>query len=92
MRIKTIVIILITVLLTTAIVQNNQTVDFFFLWATFPMSKLLMLLIVAIISFILGLLVARPKKAIRLGDGVSATDSAKPNPNTLSDEDKDYIN
>ncbi|MFI5138254.1 MAG: LapA family protein [Sphingobacteriales bacterium] len=92
MRIKTIVIILITVLLTVVLMQNKDNVDFSFLWATFRISKLLMLALVAAIGFILGLLVGRPKSVKRLGGDVPDNDTEKSKTSTLSNEDKDYIN
>jgi uncharacterized integral membrane protein len=67
MRIKTIVIIIITILLTIVLMQNTGRVNFDFLWATFWMSKLVMLFFVAAISFVLGVLVGRPKRVKRLG-------------------------
>lgn len=92
MRIKTIIIILITVLLTVILMQNAGAVYFKFLWATFLMSKLLVLLFVAAISFVLGVLVGRPKKVRKLGGDYTDGNYDKGNPNTLSDDDKDYIN
>jgi uncharacterized integral membrane protein len=92
MRIKTIVIILIAVLLTIVLMQNTGRVSFDFLWATFWMSKLVMLFLVAAIAFVLGVLVGRPKRVKRLGDDYSGDHFDKNDPNTLSDEDKEYIN
>ncbi|TWJ04730.1 uncharacterized protein DUF1049 [Mucilaginibacter frigoritolerans] len=92
MRIKTIVIILITILFTIVLMQNTGRVNFEFLWITFAMSKLVLLLFVAGIGFILGVLVGRPKKAQRLGDDYTNDDHGHRNHNTLSDEDRDYIN
>ena len=91
MRIKTIVIIVITILLTIVLMQNTGRVSFDFLWATFWMSKLVMLFLVGVISFVLGVLVGRPKRIKKLGgDFIDGTfDQNKSN--TLSDEDKDYI-
>ncbi|MDB5086769.1 MAG: hypothetical protein JWR09_763 [Mucilaginibacter sp.] len=92
MRIKTIVIIVITILLTIVLMQNTGRVNFDFLWATFWMSKLVMLFFVAAISFVLGVLVGRPKRVKRLGGDYTDPNFDKGNSNTLSDEDKDYIN
>ncbi len=91
MRIKTIIIILITILLTVVLMQNTNPVFFSFLWATFRMSKLVMMAGVGIIGFILGYLMGRPTKVKRLGADFTNSDIDKINPNTLSDEDKDYI-
>lgn len=92
MRIKTIVIIIITILLTVVLMQNTGRVNFDFLWATFWMSKLVMLFFVAAISFVLGVLVGRPKRIKRLGGDFTDGNIDKGNSNTLSDEDKEYIN
>ncbi|MCO5948715.1 hypothetical protein [Mucilaginibacter flavidus] len=92
MRIKTIVIIVITILLTIVITQNSKEDFFNFLWATFRISRLIMLLIVAIIAFILGVLVGRPKRVKKLGGDYTDNNSDKSAPGTLSDDDKDYIN
>ena len=60
MRIKTMFIIFVTVLLTIVIMQNTKEVPFSFLFATFYISKLIMLLAVAVVSFIIGIMVGRP--------------------------------
>jgi uncharacterized integral membrane protein len=91
MRIKTIVIILITVILTVILMQNTSPVIFSFLWADFRISKLVMLLAVAVVAFILGVLVGRPKRVKRLGGDYTDENIEHTNPNTLSDEDRDYI-
>ncbi|HEY8784546.1 MAG TPA: hypothetical protein VIM16_23165 [Mucilaginibacter sp.] len=91
MRIKTIIIILITVMLTVVLMQNKEDVNFKFLWATFWMSKLVMLTFVAAFAFILGYLIGRPKRVKRLGGELIDTGLDKGEPNTLSDEDRQYI-
>jgi len=92
MRIKTIIIILITILLTVVLMQNTGAVYFNFLWAVFRMSKLVVLLFIAIISFVLGVLVGRPKRIKKLGGDYTDNNPDKSTPGTLSDDDKDYIN
>lgn len=92
MRIKTIVIIVITILLTIVLMQNTGRVNFSFLWATFWMSKLVVLFFVAAISFVLGVLVGRPKRVKKLGGDFTDSTADKSNSNTLSDDDKEYIN
>ena len=91
MRIKTIIIVLITVILTAVLMQNTDNVNFNFLWATFRVSKLIVLALVALIAFILGVLVGRPKRVKRLGGDFNDGDTDRGRTNTLSDEDKDYI-
>ena len=92
MRVKTIIIILITVILTVVLMQNTGRVNFEFLWATFAMSKLVMLTFIAVIAFILGVLVGRPKRIKRLGGESTDINLEKGGPSTLSDDDKEYLN
>jgi uncharacterized integral membrane protein len=92
MRIKTIIIILVTILLTVVLMQNTDPVHFEFLWATFRMSKLVMMAVIALAGFILGYLVGRPSRVKRLGVDFTNNDIDKTTPDTLSEEDRDYIN
>lgn len=91
MRIKTIIIILVTVILTIVLMQNTEPVSFSFLWATFKMSKLVMMAFIGVVTFILGVLVGRPARVKKLGGTFIEGEHERNNPNTLSDEDKDYI-
>ncbi len=92
MRIKTIVIIVIAVFLTIILMQNTGRVTFEFLWATFVISKLVMLGIIAAIAFILGILAGRPNRVKRLSEDYTDDEFNRRSPDTLSDEDRDYIN
>lgn len=92
MRTKTIVVIGITVILTIVLMQNTDVVDFAFLWANFRISKLVMMIGVSVISFILGVLVGRRKSIKRFDDEDLDNHRGNDNTNTLSDEDRDYIN
>jgi len=60
MRIKTMFIIFVTVLLTVVVMQNTKEVPFNFLFATFYVSKLVMLLAVAVV-------VLEPATAVQAG-------------------------
>lgn len=91
MRITTIIIILITVLLTIVLMQNTEPVRFTILFGTFYISKLMALLSFAVVAFILGVLVGRPKKARAIGGGYPADNNDDDDTNTLSDEDREYI-
>lgn len=91
MRIKTMVIIFITVLLTVVIMQNTGPVYFNFLFATFHISKLVMLLAVALVGFIIGVLVGRPGKPKYIPGHDEETEDQKNKPDTLSEEDRNYI-
>jgi uncharacterized integral membrane protein len=92
MRTKTIVVIGITVILTIVLMQNTDQVDFAFLWANFRISKLVMMISVSVISFILGVLVGRPKSIKRFDDENLDNRFGKGSSDTLSEEDRDYIN
>jgi uncharacterized integral membrane protein len=91
MRIQTIVIILITFLLTIILMQNTGTVRFTILFVDMYVSKLVMLFLVALIAFILGVLVGRPKTVRRLGGDFPDGEAEDKPSDTLSDEDRDYI-
>jgi uncharacterized integral membrane protein len=91
MRIKTMFIIIITVLLTVVIMQNTKEVPFNFLFATFYVSKLIMLLAVAIVSFVVGVLVGRPGRVKYVPGHDEEIEEPKNKPDTLSQEDRDYI-
>jgi len=91
MRIKTMFIIFITVLLTVVLMQNTTEVPFTFLFATFYISKLIVLLSVALVSFIIGVLIGRPRRSKHKPGRDEENDNLKNKPNTLSDEDRDYI-
>jgi hypothetical protein len=91
MRIKTMLIIIITILLTVVIMQNNDPVTFKFLFAHFYISKLVMLLLVAVVSFVVGVLVGRPGRPKYIPGQPAETDIPKKQTGTLSEEDRDYI-
>ncbi len=90
MRITTMIIIVITILLTIVLMQNTEPVKFTILFGTFYVSKLMALLSFAVVAFILGVLVGRPKKA-KYDIGGYHDSIHKNDPDTLSDEDRDYI-
>ena len=92
MRIKTMFIIFITILLTVVIMQNTDRVRFSFLFSDFMVSKLIVLLAVAIIGFIIGVLVGRPRRVKYMPEPDVEVDGVKKHPDTLSDDDMDYIN
>jgi uncharacterized integral membrane protein len=92
MRIKTMVIIIITVLLTVILMQNTEPVKFTLLFGSMYLSKLVALGGIAIIAFILGVLVGRPKRVRQISGEVSADNHTDEKTNTLSDEDREYIN
>ncbi len=100
MRLRTIFIIIITILLTVVIMQNNESVYFNVLFFTAHTSKLVMMLVVAVIAFIIGYLTGRPKRT-KFNNNIGRSydehndtmheGTTKPNTDTLSDEDREYI-
>lgn len=92
MRLKTIFIIIVTIILTVVIMQNNQEVKFNILFWQPYISNLIIMVVLVVTGFMLGVLVARPRK-IRINTDHEAIDHETNSPHdTLSDEDRDYIN
>ena len=86
------VIILITVLLTVVLMQNTEPVKFKFLFGEFYMSKLVALAAFAAVAFILGILVGRPKRVRQISQDFDDENHVHEKTDTLSDEDREYIN
>jgi len=105
MNFKIILLIVLSVLTTVILMQNTDEVLFKILWKEVYVSKLVMMLGVTLFGFIIGLVVARPKKKVKI------TEYPEPGKNIpleinkpedeyyikpeakkgLSDEDRDYI-
>lgn len=92
MSFKTIIAIIIAVLLTIIIMQNADEVRFTILFSSVYASKLVVLAGVAVAAFILGVIVARRKKAKYDIEAYHDNVYNKDKPDTLSDEDREYIN
>lgn len=92
MRIKTIIIVVTAILLTIVLMQNTGPVRFTLFFTDVYVSKLVMLASVAVVAFILGVLVGRPKKAKYNIGAYHDSVNKKEDDGTLSDEDREYIN
>jgi uncharacterized integral membrane protein len=103
MSFKTIIIIVLAVLITVIFMQNTDQVMFTLLWKEIYVSKLIMMLIVTVFGFIIGVIVARPrrkKKEVVIESNtpnqITNTDDesyvSRKKQNDLSDDDRDYIN
>lgn len=103
MTFKTYLIIFLSVAITVIFMQNLEPVVFNILWMEFTVSKLVMMLVVTVFGFILGLIVARPRRKKLADSAVSSIPFEinqpedddyldKQTKNTLSDEDRDYLN
>jgi uncharacterized integral membrane protein len=91
MRIKTIIIIVLTILITVVLMQNTGPVTFTILFSDVHVSKLVVLAIIALFAFILGILVGRPRRTKYISNDFPEKNENYENPNTLSDEDREYI-
>jgi len=92
MRIKTIFLIVITILLTIVIMQNNQSYNFNILFWHPLVSNLVVMALIAIVSFIIGMLTGRPRKVKFDNSHPSLDNPTGKKTDTLSDEDREYIN
>lgn len=92
MRIKTIIIILITVLVTVVIMQNADEVQFSLLFWNVYLSKLIVMAGLTLTGFIIGLIMGRPKRQSVAFKTTDEPTGNLPSSNTLSEEDRDYIN
>lgn len=88
---KTIFIIILTALLTIFLMVNTEPVDFDFLVTTVAVSKLLVIGICILLGFIIGFIVARPKKTVASYDDEIERNKNISSKKELSDEDRDYI-
>lgn len=96
MRLSTIIAILITIALTVVFMQNTDEANFTLLFVNVKISKLVVMTAVSVSAFILGILAGRPRKVRRPSDFEDDDDEFDNTdrlhkPNTLSDEDRDYI-
>ncbi|WDF54116.1 hypothetical protein [Mucilaginibacter sp. KACC 22063] len=94
MRISTIVAIVIAILLTVVFMQNTDEVRFTLLFTSMYVSKVVMMGIVAVIAFILGVIIGRPKRRAKVEDFKYDEDDKEhlSKPGGLTDEDREYIN
>ncbi|HET8830233.1 MAG TPA: hypothetical protein VFM79_12885 [Pelobium sp.] len=103
MSFKTYLIIFLSVAITVIFMQNLEPVAFNILWMEFMVAKLVMMLVVTVFGFILGVMVARPRKKKLAESAVSSIpfEVHQPEGNQysetkqkrdLSEEDKDYLN
>ncbi len=91
MRITTMLIIIITILLTIVLMQNTDPVRFTILFTDVRMSKLSAMATTAVVGFILGYMVGRPKRAREIAPQYREDDKDDDDFDTLSEEDRKYI-
>jgi uncharacterized integral membrane protein len=98
MSLKITLAIIITIGLTILIIQNTEEATFTILFASVKLPKLVMLTAVSVSAFILGVLVSgSSRKKVRDhyddydDEGEDENDQPRRRPDTLSDEDREYI-
>jgi uncharacterized integral membrane protein len=98
MSLKITLAIIITIGLTILIIQNTEEATFTILFASVKLPKLVMLTAVSVSAFILGVLVSGSnRKKVRDhyddydDEGDDENDQPRRRPDTLSDEDREYI-
>lgn len=92
MRTKTILIIVLTALFTIFLMMNTDAVEFDFIFLKKDISKLVVVGVCTFVGFVLGWWAGRPKTTVTSYDKEIEQHSNTVNKNTLSDEDRDYIN
>lgn len=92
MRIKTILIIVLSVLVTVVIMQNADEVYFQLFFWELRVSKLIILAGMTIMAFAIGFMAGRRRKKPYEVAGESGKVTAPESPSNLSDEDRNYIN
>lgn len=90
MSFKTIFVITVTVLVTIILMKNTDEVTFW-LFGDTRVPKLAVLAVMFVLGFIVGVLVARPKKKALVEHSEEQSDMPKDQPSRLSDEDKEYL-
>ncbi|TWR29104.1 hypothetical protein FPZ43_12655 [Mucilaginibacter pallidiroseus] len=91
MSVKNIFVLVVTVLLTIVLMQNTDEAKFTILFSDMFISKLTVMACVALVAFIIGVLVGRPKNKKYDIESYHDEVHAKDDPKTLSNEDRDYI-
>ncbi|MDA9555728.1 hypothetical protein N9R54_05775 [Pelobium sp.] len=91
MSFKTIFIITLSVLITVVFMQNTDEVIFTVLWKQIYVSKLWMMLAVTLFGFIIGVIVARPKKKKTTEYTNSSAKDIPLEVNQPHSEDQEYI-
>ena len=89
---KTIFIVAFTALITAFLLMNTDAVEFDLIFVKKDISKLLVVGVCTFIGFILGYWVGRPKTVISSYDTTDPQEKPEDRRNSLSEEDRDYIN
>ncbi|MDT3405035.1 hypothetical protein [Mucilaginibacter terrae] len=97
MSFKTIIALLLLIFITAVLLQNTDEAEFTILFIPMTVPKVAMLTSVSVSAFLLGVLVARPRRKARrdedddLDNDDYINDGDGRRTDTLSDEDREYI-
>lgn len=97
MSFKTIIAIFLTIFITVVMLQNTDPAEFTILFVPVSVPKVAMLTAVSVSAFLLGVLAARPRKKKepvyddRYDNDAEQDERPRRRPDTLSDEDREYI-
>jgi len=89
---KTIFIIAFTALITTFLIMNTDAVEFDLIFIKKDISKLLVVGVCTLFGFLLGYWAGKPKTTISSYDAEDPQSNPEDRRNSLSQEDRDYIN
>jgi uncharacterized membrane protein len=92
MKLKTVILILVSAALGLFAIQNQTNVTLQFLWYSFPITQFVLVLAIFLIGLIVGLLIAPKSKANSTGKPIENSDAAQMDGDqNLSQEDRDFL-
>ena len=92
MKLKTVILILVSAALGLFAIQNQTNVTLQFLWYSFPITQFVLVLAIFLIGLIVGLLIAPKSKANSTGSPIENSDAAQlDGAQNLSQEDRDFL-
>lgn len=92
MKIKTVILTLVSAALGLFAIQNQTKVILQFLWYSFPITQFVLVLSIFLIGLIVGLLITPKSKANSTGSPLENSDAAQMNgAQNLSQEDQDFL-
>jgi hypothetical protein len=92
MKLKTVILILVSAALGLFAIQNQTNVRLQFLWYSFPITQFVLVLSIFLIGLIVGLLIAPKSKTNSTGSPIENSDAAQMDGDqNLSQEDRDFL-
>ena len=92
MKLKTVILILVSAALGLFAIQNQTNVTLQFLWYSFPITQFVLVLAIFLIGLIVGLLIAPKSKANSTSSPMENSEAAQMGgAQNLSQEDQDFL-